>query len=789
LLKVARTGPDAHRKRWVAPRARLEPSAMKLYRGALLVVGLGLLATAVGYGVSGNRSTADHERDRDLAQQVAIQSRIVEEHFDRARTNILITAQNPAFRNFYRAPGTRDQKIAAGGPLVDDVTAALSYLETLYPTKVISEVCFIHVNGAENARVVGARIAEPDTLSQDETGNPFFGPTMRLERGHVYQAAPYVSPDTGEWVISNSTLLPLDGRQRAILHFEVALESFRAALAGSSRNHTTIVDADTGKIVLDLDHPLTVGGPLGDPDDPPMRSLAGRNATHGFATIGADRVAFQRVPTIADNANHWLVVTTTPLGTRSWWSGFGLGPVAMLLAGVFVLVFAWSSWRNQRRLLHAAVTDGLTGLPNRTLLYDRIGQGNRMARRREACTAVLLIDLDRFKEVNDTLGHHKGDLLLAEVGTRLGGLVRDCDTLARLGGDEFAVYLSEIADVDDAPATAARLARALEEPFYIDGMTIQIGASIGIATFPADGVDADTLIQHADVAMYQAKQRHCGFVVYQAVNDRHTERRLLLATELSAAISGGQLVVHYQPKIDLGTGEMSGVEALVRWRHPTLGLIPPDEFVSVAEETGVIRALTMNVLDQALARGREWLDDGLDQQISVNLSARSLVDVGLPAAVAELLDKWSMPAGSLTLEITETAIIEDQEIAAGILGELHDLGIRLSIDDFGTGYFSLSGLRSLPIDEIKIDRGFVSAMSSEEKDAFIVRSTITLGKNLGFRVVAEGVEDRETFEELRALGCDDAQGFLMSRPLPPEELLAWLHDWRSRREESAVRAG
>jgi predicted signal transduction protein with EAL and GGDEF domain len=320
-------------------------------------------------------------------------------------------------------------------------------------------------------------------------------------------------------------------------------------------------------------------------------------------------------------------------------------------------------------------------------------------------------------------------------------------------------------------------------------MTIQIGASIGIATFPADGVDADTLIQHADVAMYQAKQRHCGFVVYQAVNDRHTERRLLLATELSAAIAGGQLVVHYQPKIDLGTGEMSGVEALVRWRHPTLGLIPPDEFVSVAEETGVIRALTMNVLDQALARGREWLDDGLDQQISVNLSARSLVDVGLPAAVAELLDKWSMPAGSLTLEITETAIIEDQEIAAGILGELHDLGIRLSIDDFGTGYFSLSGLRSLPIDEIKIDRGFVSAMSSEEKDAFIVRSTITLGKNLGFRVVAEGVEDRETFEELRALGCDDAQGFLMSRPLPPEELLAWLHDWRSRREESAVRAG
>jgi len=762
---------------------------MRLFRGALLLIGLGLLVTAVDLGISGNRVSVGQDRDRELAQQVNDQSRILEEHFDRARTNMLLTAQNPAFRDFYRAPGTRAEKIAAGGPLLRDVTEALSYLEVLYPGRVISEVCFIHNNGAENARVVGATLAEPDELSTDETKNPFFQPTLALAPGRVYQAAPYVSPDTGEWVISNSTPLVVDGEQRAILHFEVSLASFQSALQGSSRNHTEIVDADTGDIALDLEHPLRSGDPLGDPADRPMRELMRTSTNSGVTTIDGQRVAYRSVATGADNANHWLVVTRTPLTPLPFWSDIGVGPIAMLLSGLFIVVFALSSRRNQRRLQSAAITDGLTLLPNRTLLYDRISQGNRLARRRGTETAVLLIDLDRFKEVNDTLGHHKGDLLLTEVGLRLRSMVRDCDTLARLGGDEFAVFLPEITHATDAIVTAQRIVRALAEPFVVDGMSIQIGGSVGVASFPAHGLNADTLIQHADVAMYQAKQRHCGSVMYEAINDRHSERRLLLSSELRHAIEDHQLVVHYQPKIDLATSEMTGVEALVRWQHPDLGLIAPDEFIPVAEEAGLIKALTMEVLDQALERSREWRDEGLAAQMSVNLSARSLVDADLPAAVARLLDRWGLDGSSLTLEITETAIIEDQEIATSILAELHDLGVRLSIDDFGTGYFSLSGLRKLPVDEIKIDRGFVSAMSSEEKDAFIVRSTITLGKNLGFRVVAEGVEDLETFEELRRLGCDDAQGFLMSRPLPADELLVWLGEWRHQRTPVPAASG
>ena len=749
-------------------------------RGVLLLLGLVLLVTSLDLGVSGNRDSASADRDRELVQQVATQGRILEEHFDRARTNMLLTAQNPAFRNFYAAPGTREEKIARGGPLVADVTDALSYLETLYPGKVISEVCFIHQSGAENARVVGAALAQPDDLSSDETTNPFFAPTLAVAPGRVYQAAPYVSPDTGEWVISNSTPLVLPAGQQAILHFEVALDSFQAALQGSSANHTAIVNADTGDVVLDLEHPLAIGAPLGDPEDAPLPQLA-RTTVAGVTTIDGQRVAYQPVETGPDNANHWLVVTRTPLVVPPFWSGIGIGTVATLLSGMFVLVFALASWRNQRRLLSAAITDGLTSLPNRTLLYDRIGHGNRIARRREGEAAVLLIDLDRFKEVNDTLGHHKGDLLLREVGARLKSLVRDCDTLARLGGDEFAVYLSEVTDPNDAAITADRLVRSLSEPFSIDGMSIQIGASVGIATFPAHGIDADTLLQHADVAMYQAKQRHCGWVLYEPGNDQHSERRLLLSSELRRAIDERELVVHYQPKIDLATSEMTGVEALVRWQHRSLGLIAPDEFVPVAEESGLIKALTMSVLDQALEASSTWRRAGIEQHMSVNLSARSLVDADLPRDVDALLRRWGVPGRALTLEITETAMIEDQDIASSILAALHDLGVRLSIDDFGTGYFSLSGLRKLPIDEIKIDRGFVSAMSSEEKDAFIVRSTITLGKNLGFRVVAEGVEDADTFEELRQLGCDDAQGFLMSRPLPADELLRWLDGWAARR--------
>ena len=747
-------------------------------RWLLLVAGLGLLATAVSSAVSGNRQAADESLDRRLLAQVSIQSQLLGEHFDQARAVILVSAQNPAFRDFYRAVGTREERIAADGQAVNDVRAGLVYLETLYPDGALGEVCFIDRSGAENARVVGSLVAGPAELSSREAENPFFAPTFAMKSGDVFQAAPYRSPDTGKWVISNSTPLPSDVGQQAILHFEITLDSFRSALNGEGSTHTIIVDADTGAMILDLARPLLDDAPLGDPEDRRLQMLAGDATEQGLVSTGGKRFAYQRVETRPNNANHWLVVTEVSVRAELS-DGLGVGSVLMVLSALSLLVFALLGWRAHTcRLAAAAVTDVLTGLPNRVLFHDRVTHGIRLGRRRRIGAAVLLFDLDRFKEVNDTLGHHKGDLLLVEVAARLRSVVRDSDTVSRLGGDEFAVFVPETGRIDSARATAARIAAALAVPFDIDGVSVQLGASIGIASFPNDGQDADMLIQHADVAMYQAKRRHQGVVEYRLENDRHTERRLRLAAELGAAIAGQQLIVNYQPKVNLATGRAAGVEALVRWPHPELGLIPPDEFIPIAEDTGLIRPLTMTVLDQALKQGRSWKDHGCEQPISVNLSARSLVDSDLPSAVAELLQRYDIAGSSLTFEITETAIIADHESATAVFTALHALGIGLSIDDFGTGYFSLSELRSLPIDEIKIDRSVVSAMPFQEKDAFIVRSIIALGQNLGMHVVAEGVEDQATLDELRRLGCDYAQGFLISRPLSGDGVIPWIRAWQ-----------
>jgi diguanylate cyclase (GGDEF)-like protein len=753
-----------------------------LGRWLLVVAGLGMLATAVGFGVSANRKADDESRDRTLSAQVSAQSQLLVQYFDRARAVVLVTAQNPAFRNFYEAFGSRKSKIAAGGPLMDDVNAALTFLQTLYPNQVLNAVSFINRDGAENARVVKSRRIGSAELDIGEFNNPFFDATFAISPGKVYQAAPYVSSDTHQWVISNSTPLPSEFGTLAILHFEVSLDSFRSVLSGAGASHTMIVDADTGDIVLDLDRPLRQGEPLGDPQGRSFQMLAGAKPNHGLVSADSKRIAYQAVATGPDNVNHWLVVAEIGIGDDTF-AGFGLGPSLMVLSALSLLVFALLSWRiHTRRLADAAVTDALTGLPNRVLFHDRVTQGIHLASRKQTCAAVLLLDLDRFKDVNDTLGHHKGDLLLIEVAARLRSVVRDCDTVARLGGDEFAVFVPETGRIDGASATAARILAAISAPYAIDGVSIRLGASIGIASFPDGGKDTDMLIQHSDVAMYQAKRRHQGFVEYRPEKDRHTERRLRLAAELSSAIANGELIVNYQPKIDLATGKAAGLEALVRWPHPELGLILPDEFISIAEDTGLIRPLTMTVLDQSLQQCRSWKKQGCEQHVSVNLSARSLVDSDLPQAVGDLLQRYGIDGNSLTFEITETAIIADQDSAASIFNAFHNLGIGLSIDDFGTGYFSLSELRDLPIDEIKIDRGFVSAMSSDEKDAFIVRSTIALGQNLGMRVVAEGVEDQTTLDELRWLGCDYAQGFLMSRPLSGDAVMPWLLAWQQRHD-------
>ena len=426
------------------------------------------------------------------------------------------------------------------------------------------------------------------------------------------------------------------------------------------------------------------------------------------------------------------------------------------------------------RLRHEALHDNLTGLPNRVLFQQRLADVLARQRPTDLQVAVMLIDLDRFKEINDTLGHATGDLLLQEVADRLRLSVADRVTVARLGGDEFALLDPAQTGRDGAVALAKRLRDELHRPFAYQDLELEVSATIGVAVAPGHGRDASTLLRHADVAMYSAKNTPTGVADYGENLDEHSPRKLALVGELRAVIDRGGLELHYQPKIDMQTGRVIGVEALVRWHHPTQGLVPPDEFVPIAERTGLIGPMTDFVLRTALAQCRRWQDAGHDLSVAVNLSARSLLDADLVDGIARALAVSGVDAAKLVLEITETSVMSDAEYAMGVLNRLSSMGCMLAIDDFGTGYSSLSYLKRLPVDEVKIDKSFVLNMHDDENDAVIVRSIIDLARNLGLEVVAEGVETLTAWDALRAMGCDTAQGYFISRPLPAEQLGAWL---------------
>jgi diguanylate cyclase (GGDEF)-like protein len=421
---------------------------------------------------------------------------------------------------------------------------------------------------------------------------------------------------------------------------------------------------------------------------------------------------------------------------------------------------------------HLALHDPLTDLPNRSLFHDRSQQAILSARRDGTGVALMILDLDRFKEVNDTLGHHNGDLLLQEIGARLRTGLRESDSVARLGGDEFGLLLPHVADGDEALMLGERVRAVLRLPFTLEGVTLDLEASVGVALYPKHGDDVDTLLQRADVAMYLAKEDRSGCELYAADRDEYSPHRLALAAELRRALDERELVLHYQPKADLTNDRIVAVEALVRWEHPEHGLLTPDQFVPLAEATGLIRELTLRVLDEALRQQRAWRDDGIELRVAVNLSARDLYDLTLPATVAELLATHDVPATGLELEITESVIVADPMRARAILNRLSEMGIVLAVDDYGTGYSSLGYLKRLPIDEMKIDRSFVMQMTDDRNDAAIVRSTVELGRNLGLRVVAEGVETAAAWAHLKALGCDFAQGYYLSRPVPAVEIAA-----------------
>lgn len=429
--------------------------------------------------------------------------------------------------------------------------------------------------------------------------------------------------------------------------------------------------------------------------------------------------------------------------------------------------------RAEETIHRLAYYDPLTGFPNRVLLQERLGEEIRSGRKEQKMVALLLLDLDRFKEINDTLGHHCGDLLLQEVGSRLRSALWTRDLVARLGGDEFAV-LMPLAEANDAARVAEKVLKTLELPFVIDALPVVVEGSIGIAICPDHGETAEALIRRAEVAMYGAKRGGSGWALYDPKYDRHSPRRLALMGALRQAIEGDQLLLHYQPKVDLKTRRVVGVEALVRWQHPEYGFIPPDQFIGPAEQTGLIRPLTLWVFGAAQRQCAHCRRTGREMDMAMNISARNLHDLRLPDQIAELLQACDVPPGRFEMEITESAIMADPSRALEALTRLRGMGIRFSIDDFGTGYSSLAYLQKLPIDAIKIDKSFTMNMATSKDDAVIVKSTIDLAHDLGLQVVAEGVENQETLDRLTSLGCDAAQGYHISRPLPPAEMLRWL---------------
>ncbi|MDH5649590.1 MAG: EAL domain-containing protein [Gammaproteobacteria bacterium] len=422
---------------------------------------------------------------------------------------------------------------------------------------------------------------------------------------------------------------------------------------------------------------------------------------------------------------------------------------------------------------YQAMHDSLTSLPNRIWLQKVLEKQIRIAKKTGRGIALIMMDLDRFKEINDTLGHDVGDALLQEVGRSLQETLWKSDSIARMGGDEFALLLP-IKNESHCHLALDKIIKEMETAFLLNGIPLEINASLGVAVYPTHGDDAKNLIRCAEVAMYLAKDSGDPYIIYDPEKDPHSLKRLKLTGDLRLASSKNQLLLYYQPKMDMKTHEITGVEALIRWQHPEFGFVPPDEFIPLAEQSGAIKPVTEWVLHTAIDQCTKWNRAGIALSVSVNLSARMLHDIVLPEQVQSILQQHDLPAEKLELEITETAIMMDPEKALLILNKLNSIGIRLAIDDFGTGYTSLSHLKQLPVDDIKVDKSFVMDMLTDNNDAVIVQSIINLAHSMGRTVIAEGVENRKTLTELSHLGCDTIQGYYLSRPLPANEFEGWL---------------
>ena len=580
----------------------------------------------------------------------------------------------------------------------------------------------------------------------------------------------------------------LDGETLA----EIDLSIEALLLRGTIRN-AKIYDG-SGRVVYSLHRDQ-----LGSHEDDARRAIAGETVAefeHGEEGVGGG-VYEVYVPLTLLGGKYpsgafelYLpyepIAAQTAADTRELYPVLGGGLALLFLLLVPIVARASRTLRRHAaESHHQALHDELTGIANRRRLFTRLQEEIAAAERGGPGFALLMLDLDRFKEVNDALGHGHGDLLLRQVAGRLATSVRDGDLLARLGGDEFALLAPDVAGDEAALELAERVSATLHGEFVLSGVPVFVEASIGVALFPDHGHDAEALLQAADTAMYAAKQAGTHHELHVLERDRRGPERVARLGELRRALADGEIVVHFQPKVDLRSGEVTGAEALVRWEHPERGLMSPMEFLPLAEQTGLITALTTEVLEQALRQCRAWGDDGIDIAVAVNVSERSLLDPAFPDEVDALLARHGVPGNRLQLELTERSLIGDLATAMDTIARLHGLGVRLSVDDFGTGYSSLSRLLDLPLQELKIDRSFVTDIDGEGPGAAIVRSTIDLGHHLGLEVVAEGVETETTLAELRELGCDAVQGYHLLRPQLAADVTAWLRRRQVHRTQPA----
>jgi diguanylate cyclase (GGDEF)-like protein len=628
---------------------------------------------------------------------------------------------------------------------------------------------FVDRSGAENAVVVRGRAADPEDLSPDRRALPFFYPAFVLPFGEVYQSAPYRSAATGEWVVSTATKVDTGpGVAPAIVHFEFTIESFRLALYSEHPGvRVRAVDTATGDVVIDSTKPQDMVETLGDPSDRSLEWAA--TAADGDLTSHAGmRHVVRLTRTGAHAGNPWALVISVAERSGPWAGPTSAGPLTMLAAGTLLLALSVLGYAGHGRSMHRiARRDELTGLHNRMAAREAA----EALLSKERSLAVILFDLDRFKYVNDSLGHHAGDHLLTVIAQRLADVVREPDdVVARLGGDEFVVLARDVRDEESARVLCDRLTRAVETPVRVDGLDVSVGVSLGIAMAPGHGDDYGTLLQRADIAMYDAKARRAGWQIYHedlATSDR---AELTMDSDLRRAIVDGELEVAFQPSYDIRTGAPTRVEALVRWRHPVEGLRQPAEFVPFAETTGSTKLVTRAVLIMALDQVVAWRAAGEDVTVAVNVSAHDVKDQSFADLVSGELAARGLPGSSLTVELTEKVLLDDPATAGAVLGRLVASGVTVAIDDFGAGYASLLYLRRFPVSMLKLDPALVHGLVAGGTDAALLHWTVEMAHSLGVRCVAEGVEDAQTLAALVDLGCDEVQGYFLQVPCAADEL-------------------